>query len=263
MTDTVQTPTDTQAADTQPTGAQSSDAQQASDTQRASDARAAAVPATDSAGATVSHEEFVYVSPEDPRVEPLIRELAAEYDHRYGDLFGEPASAELYRYPAENFLPPIGAFALLMRDGVAVAGGAFKRFDQHTTEFKRIWVSSQQRRQGLAKRVLAELEDESRRRGFTRAYLTTGPRQPEAVRLYLGTGWTPLFDPRETAEQIGIYGFAKSLTAEDLDAREIQARYDAERAEFLPELQSEAAGESSSADAAGTTDPANAADATD
>lgn len=216
---------------------------------------------TDTHAAT-AHEEFVYVSPEDPRVEPLIRELAAEYDHRYGDLFGEPASAELYRYPAENFLPPIGAFALLMRDGVAVAGGAFKRFDQHTTEFKRIWVSSEQRRQGLAKRVLAELEDESRRRGFTRAYLTTGPRQPEAVRLYLGTGWTPLFDPRGTAEQIGIYGFAKSLTGEDLDAREIQARYDAERAEFLPELQAEAADPAGGAGSAEAADVPNSADVT-
>jgi len=182
-----------------------------------------------------SRDEFVYVTPDDPRALPLLTELEWEYDNRYGDLFGEPASEELNRYPADEFIAPNGAFLLLLRDGVAIAGGAFKRFDDSTTELKRIWASSAHRRQGLARRVVTELEDESRRRGFTRSYLTTGPRQPEAVRLYLATGWTPLFDTGLAPEEVGIHGFAKSLTAEPLDVAGIRVRHDEELAEFFAE----------------------------
>lgn len=189
--------------------------------------------ASDAAGQPAPFEEFAYVSPGDPRALPLLTELQHEYDGRYGNLFGEPASEELNRYPAEEFIEPRGAFLLLLRDGVAVAGGAFKTFDERTTELKRIWASSEHRRQGLARRVVTELENESRRRGFTRSYLTTGPRQPEAVRLYLTNGWTPLFDVALPPERVGIHGFAKSLTSEPLDVPEAQRVHDAQQAEFL------------------------------
>jgi hypothetical protein len=43
--------------------------------------------------------------------------------------------------------------------------------------------------------VLAELEAHAAARGYSRMYLTTGARQPEAKALYLAAGWTPLFDP--------------------------------------------------------------------
>ena len=56
-------------------------------------------------------------------------------------------------------------------------------------------ASAAHRRRGLARRVLTELEQRAGARGYTRMYLTTGPRQPEAKALYLTAGWTPLFDP--------------------------------------------------------------------
>jgi GNAT superfamily N-acetyltransferase len=64
--------------------------------------------------------------------------------------------------------------------------------DPGTTEFKRIWASRDHRRQGLARRVLAELEAQAVRQGYTRVYLGTGPRQPEAVALYQTSGYTLL-----------------------------------------------------------------------
>lgn len=89
------------------------------------------------------------------------------------------------------------------------------RFDESTAEFKRIWTHSDHLGRGLASRVLAELEAEALRLGYTQVYLTTGPRQPEAVRLYLKNGYTPLFDPAREAEEIGIHGFTKDLTGSD------------------------------------------------
>jgi GNAT superfamily N-acetyltransferase len=138
--------------------------------------------------------QVVSVHPEDPLAAPLFAELAVEYDTRYGDLFGG-ASEELTRYPAEAFLAPDGEFVLLLDDGVAVAGGAFMRHPSGAAEVKRMWTASSHRRRGLARRVLAELEERAAAAGYTRMYLTTGPRQPEARDLYLAAGWTPLFDP--------------------------------------------------------------------
>jgi GNAT superfamily N-acetyltransferase len=139
--------------------------------------------------------QVVAVHPDDPRAAPLFAELATEYDTRYGDLFGG-ASEELTRYPAEEFLPSSGELVLLLEDGVAVAGGAFRRHaDPDTAEVKRMWTATTHRRRGLARRVLTLLERRAAQRGYRRMYLTTGPRQPEARDLYLAAGWTPLFDP--------------------------------------------------------------------
>jgi polar amino acid transport system permease protein len=172
-------------------------------------------------------DRFVYVAADDVLAEPLLRELEQEYDARYGEFFGEKASAEIRRYPVEAFSPEQGgAFVLLLRGGVPIAGGAYKRFDERTAELKRIWTSSAHRRQGLARRVVRELEDEAVRRGYTRAYLTTGPRQPEAKHLYFQTGYTPLFDTTLDPQEVIVHGFAKSLDDEPLDVAGITTAHD-------------------------------------
>jgi GNAT superfamily N-acetyltransferase len=160
----------------------------------------------------VDADEFRYVRATDDLARPLLAELEYEYDTRYGDFFGERASSELSRYPAELFAPEQGgAFVLLLRQGRAIAGGAFKRYDETTAELKRIWTSSSHRRQGLARRIVGELESEAVRQGYTRVYLTTGPRQPEAKALYLAAGYRPLYDPDLPPEEVGIHPFEKTL----------------------------------------------------
>jgi GNAT superfamily N-acetyltransferase len=150
---------------------------------------------------------------QDPRVRPLLDELAIEYDTRYGDLFGrEGAAEELNRYPAEEFAGPGGALLVIQENGESIAGGAFRRYDDATAELKRIWTHSAHRRRGLARLVLAELEALAVRRGYTRLYLTTGPRQPEAKHLYLTTGYEPQFDLDADPETIKFLAFTKDLS---------------------------------------------------
>jgi len=150
----------------------------------------------------------------DPRVRPLLDELAVEYNTRYGDLFSsEGAAEELNRYPAEEFEAPHGALVIIQENGESVAGGAFRRYDEHTAELKRIWTHSAHRRRGLARLVLTELENEARRRGYRKLYLTTGPRQPEAKNLYLATGYEALFDLAADPEEIKHLAFSKDLAA--------------------------------------------------
>lgn len=154
-------------------------------------------------------------TPDHPDAAPMLADLEREYDARYGDHFGEPASAELSRYPAADFVAPRGAFVLLYEDDRLVAGGAFKPYDDDTVELKRIWTAPDARGRGLAARVVAELERQARARGASRVYLTTGPRQPEAVRLYLHAGYTPLYDTSLPPEEIGIHAFEKALSTVD------------------------------------------------
>ncbi|MGO7572580.1 GNAT family N-acetyltransferase [Rhizobium ruizarguesonis] len=158
-------------------------------------------------------DTFLYTSPLDPRAKPLIDELIHEYDSRYGNYFNaEGAAAELNRYPPEAFAPPDGNFLLLIRNGETIGGGAFKNYDERTAEFKRIWTRSDLRRQGLARKVLVELEAQAARQGYSRIYLTTGFRQPEAVGLYLNYGYTALFDTSADPEIYKSLPFEKDIT---------------------------------------------------
>lgn len=168
-------------------------------------------------------EKFVYTTPLDPRAKPLIDNLIHEYDSRYGNYFNEEgAAAELNRYPVEAFAAPQGNFLLLIRDGETIAGGAFKFYDERSAEFKRIWTRPDLRRQGLARKVLVELEAQAARQGYQRVYLTTGFRQPEAVGLYLNYGYSALFDPKLDPEIYKKLPFEKDISHLAPAARQLQ-----------------------------------------
>ena len=112
-------------------------------------------------------DRIIYTTPLDPLARPLIDELSHEYESRYGEFYQQDGGPrEMDKYAPELFSPAQGGnFVLLLRDGQAIGGGAFKRHDDpHTAELKRVWTHSALRRQGLAGRVLQPI----------------GQRQPEA-----------------------------------------------------------------------------------
>ena len=157
-------------------------------------------------------DEIFITTHDDPRAAPLVDELSREYDERYGLNDGIPSSFELRRYPAADFTPANGGiFLLVVRDGETIAGGAFKRVDARTAEIKRVWTSSAHRRQGLARLVMASLEAHAAAGGYDRVELTTGARQPEALALYVGLGYTPRFSLDDDFEELGYLAFDKDL----------------------------------------------------
>jgi predicted N-acetyltransferase YhbS len=72
------------------------------------------------------------------------------------------------------------------RTDVEVAG------TRETAEVKRMYVAPRARRSGLARAMLAHLEDTARAAGAEVMVLETGIRQPEAIRLYESAGYTPV-----------------------------------------------------------------------
>jgi GNAT superfamily N-acetyltransferase len=139
------------------------------------------------------------VSLTDPVVEPLLEALAGEYQTRYG------SGDEMKRVTAEEFEPPAGLFLVVQDGGRTVAGGGFRRIDSATCEIKRMWTDAAERGRGLAHLVLEALEREAAAVGYRHLILETGPRQPEAERLYTRRGYRriPHFGPYPQALAFG------------------------------------------------------------
>lgn len=150
-------------------------------------------------------------------------DLRAFYDELYADYHGfeevEGAPNELDIFPPEMFEPPYGGFLLIRRGEETVAGGGFMFHDDQTAEIKRVWTSPAHRGEGLSRTVMAALEEDIRGRGYRYVYLSAGPRQPVATRLYLALGYTPHFDVEADPEEIGELSFEKDLAPENTGVR--------------------------------------------
>jgi len=99
------------------------------------------------------------------------------------------------------FVEPDGVFLVVRDDdGTAIACGGIARFDEARAELKRMYVVPERRGLGLGRRILLELETEARRLGYTRIVLETGDRQPEALGLYVSSGYQriPCYPPYDS-----------------------------------------------------------------
>jgi GNAT superfamily N-acetyltransferase len=95
----------------------------------------------------------------------------------------------------EEFGPPGGAFVVGFdeRDR-PVCGGGIKRLAPGVAEIKRMYVAPPARGRGVARALLAALEDAARALGYERLRLDTGPKQPHAEALYRSAGYAPIPD---------------------------------------------------------------------
>jgi GNAT superfamily N-acetyltransferase len=119
-------------------------------------------------------------------IQAMREEIAAIYDGL--DLDG----AEMPRAGAAELGPPHGAFLVGWRGEEPVCCGGVKRLDETTCEIKRMYVARGARGQGLARQLLAALEDAARDLGYALARLDTGPDQPHARALYESAGYAEI-----------------------------------------------------------------------
>ncbi|WP_029291731.1 GNAT family N-acetyltransferase [Cellulomonas sp. HZM] len=109
----------------------------------------------------------------------------------------------------------IAAMVVLYDDaGGALACGALRAggdLEPGTGELKRLFVAPAHRGRGHARTVLLDLEARAERLGLTRLILETGPRQPEAIGLYLSAGYAPTDAYGEYVGLVDSRCFAKDL----------------------------------------------------
>lgn len=117
-------------------------------------------------------------------IEAALTDLGERYE---GDGDATPVSPS-------DFAPPTGAFLVAYLDGEAVACGGWRTFGDGgmVAELKRMYTAPAARGRGVARQVLAAVEGSARSFGRTRMILETGGRQPEAIKLYLSSGYQPI-----------------------------------------------------------------------
>jgi GNAT superfamily N-acetyltransferase len=127
-----------------------------------------------------------------PDAASLIEQVQAEYTLRYGGPDETPLDPTM-------FDPPEGAFFVGYDGPVPLAMGGWRfRSDvvafgaSAVTEIKRMYVAPRARRRGLARQVLTHLETTAQAAGATVMVLETGIEQPEAIALYLSSGYSPV-----------------------------------------------------------------------
>jgi GNAT superfamily N-acetyltransferase len=93
---------------------------------------------------------------------------------------------------SSTFDPPSGAFLVARRvdaAGPPLGGVGLRAIHPGVGQIRRLWVDPGWRGQGLARALMAGIEDAARELGLTDLRLGTGDRQPEAVALYESSGW--------------------------------------------------------------------------
>ena len=126
------------------------------------------------------------------------RDQAARYclEEYYGELnrrFDGGFDVSLSRDPdATDMIRPRGGFLVAMSDGLPLGCVGLKGTDKGYAEIKRLWVSPAARGMGLARRLMAEVEDIARDLNIDLLRLDTNSALPEAVRFYQVGGWTEI-----------------------------------------------------------------------
>lgn len=109
----------------------------------------------------------------------LVKLLDDDLNERYGELQKQ--------YDKHNKVDSINDVIIIYKDEIPVACGAFKEHNIDAIELKRIFVTKENRRQGLSKLIISELEKLGRSKGYKYALLETGIKQHEAINLYRNT----------------------------------------------------------------------------
>ncbi|MBL7995291.1 GNAT family N-acetyltransferase [bacterium] len=133
----------------------------------------------------------------------LVRLLDEELSKRDGD--DHPFYAQF------NKIDKINHVILAYENEKPVGCGALKVYDVNTMEIKRMYVLPEERKRGVAAKILLELEMWASELTYTKCILETGKKQPEAILLYKKNGYTLIPNYGQYAEVENSLCFEKEL----------------------------------------------------
>jgi GNAT superfamily N-acetyltransferase len=115
----------------------------------------------------------------------LIARLSAELAAMYPEYSDSGTGA----FQPADAAAPRSAFLIAWLDGRPVGCAAVRPMEPGIAEFKRLYVEPDVRRQGIAGRLLAALEEKAREFGYVAVRLETGIRQPGSIRASESAGY--------------------------------------------------------------------------
>jgi drug/metabolite transporter (DMT)-like permease/GNAT superfamily N-acetyltransferase len=138
--------------------------------------------------------------------------LLASYAHEIEERFVNRPACRVETV-AEEYVEPGGTFLVVYDDGRAIACGGIRALPDGTAELKRMYVVPDARGRGVARQLLARLEDEARRLGYHRLRLDTASQLNEAQALYRSSGYREIDD--YTGNNAASHWFEKQLAPDD------------------------------------------------
>ncbi len=111
----------------------------------------------------------------------LVRELDKDLSIRDG--------ADHSFYSQFNKIDKIKYAIVALDNGMPVGCGAIKELTKDSMEVKRMYVPINRRGQGIATKILKELETWAHELKYSKCLLETGKKQPEAIELYKKNGY--------------------------------------------------------------------------
>ena len=125
--------------------------------------------------------KIVRTSSENKDFTDLVKLLDADLAERDGD--------DHAFYHQFNKIDVIKHVVVLYENQKPLGVGAIKEFDATAMEVKRMYTSPESRGKGFATKILLELEKWTKELSYKKCVLETGKRQPEAIQLYIKSGY--------------------------------------------------------------------------
>jgi GNAT superfamily N-acetyltransferase len=141
---------------------------------------------------------------DEPEVQKLVADALGDLSVRYG------GSGDDTPVAAADFVPPRGRF-FVAAEGDELVGCAGWRAHGEDAELKRMYTAPAARGRGVARRMLATIEESARSDGRSRLILETGDKQPEAISLYESSGYHRIEDFGHYRDQAGVLSYARGL----------------------------------------------------
>jgi len=114
-------------------------------------------------------------------------------------------------YAQFNTINKIKYVVLAYENEKPLGCGVIKEYGAKTMEIKRMYVSPEGRKKGIAAKILSELEKWATELSCTKCILETGKRQPEAIGLYKKNGYKLIPNYGQYAEVENSLCFEKEL----------------------------------------------------
>jgi GNAT superfamily N-acetyltransferase len=141
----------------------------------------------------------------EPEVQKLVAEALDDLSQRYGGGSGDDTPISL-----TDFDPPAGRFFVAYAGDELVGCGGWRAHGEDA-ELKRMFTMPAARGRGVARRLLAAIEESARADGFRRVILETGDKQPEAIALYESRGYVRIPDFGYYKGHEGVLSYGRPL----------------------------------------------------
>lgn len=125
-----------------------------------------------------------FIDPQGADALTLLHQTAIEARSLYQELFPDGSP-----WPTNPPTPPGGIYLLAYEDSKPIGSGALRPIDERIVEVRRMYVLPSARRGGVARAILARLEQEADTMGCLVMRLETGYKQHAAMKLYESYGF--------------------------------------------------------------------------